>query len=66
MTPDSVSLPANENARLEEVLAYNENLRRMASSFAHDFNNLLAVIVGYSDLMLRRLRPNDPLRGSAE
>ncbi len=66
MTPESVSLPANENARLDEALADNENLRRLASSFAHDFNNLLAVIVGYSDLMLRRLRPNDPLRGSVE
>lgn len=66
MSPESASLPADEHARLDEVLADNEHLRRMASSFAHDFNNLLAVIVGYSDLMLRRLRPNDPLRGSAE
>lgn len=66
MTPESVSSPATERARLEEALADNEQLRRLASSFAHDFNNLLSVIVGYSDLMLRRLRPNDPLRGSAE
>src|SRR2546422_5256473 len=28
--------------------------------------NLLAVIAGYSELMLRRLRPNDPLRSNAE
>lgn len=66
MTPENASLPANEQTRLEEALADNENLRRMASSFAHDFNNLLAVITGYSELMLRKLRPNDPLRPSAE
>ncbi len=66
MTRESASLQTNDNARLEEALADNENLRRMASSFAHDFNNLLAVITGYSELMLRKLRPNDPLRGSAE
>lgn len=66
MTRESASLQTNEHARLEEALADNENLRRMASSFAHDFNNLLAVITGYNELMLRKLRPNDPLRGSAE
>ena len=66
MTRESASLQTNDPARLEEALADNENLRRMASSFAHDFNNLLAVITGYSELMLRKLRPNDPLRGSAE
>ncbi len=66
MTPESESLTAKERARLEETLADNENLRRVASSVAHDFNNLLAVIVGYADLMLRRLQPNDRLRKSAE
>jgi len=36
------------------------------ASFAHDFNNLLSVITGYTELMLHRLRPGDPLRASAE
>lgn len=66
MTRESASHQTSERARLEEALADNENLRRMASSFAHDFNNLLAVITGYSELMLRKLRPSDPLRGNAE
>jgi len=66
VTPESASRTAAERARLEEVLADNEQLRRLALSVAHDFNNLLSVIVGYSELMLRRLKPNDPLRVSAE
>jgi len=56
ITPESPSLLPVDN----------EHLRRIASGFAHDFNNLLAVIAGYSELMLRRLRPNDPLRSNAE
>ncbi len=66
MTPEGAPSAATERARLEEALADNEHLRRVASSFAHDFNNLLSVITGYSELMLRRMRPNDPLRSSAE
>jgi CheY-like chemotaxis protein/two-component sensor histidine kinase len=66
MSPESASSTAKERACLDEALADNEQLRRIASSFAHDFNNLLAVITGYSELMLRRMRPNDPLRASAE
>jgi len=66
MTRESASHQTTDTARLDEALADNENLRRMASSFAHDFNNLLAVITGYSELMLRKLRPDDPLRGRVE
>ena len=53
-------------ASLEQALADNATLRRHASSVAHDFNNLLAVISGYTELMLRRLRPDDPMRRNAE
>jgi CheY-like chemotaxis protein len=53
-------------ARLEEALADNATLRRHASSVAHDFNNLLAVITGYTEMMLRRLRTDDPMRRNAE
>jgi two-component system, cell cycle sensor histidine kinase and response regulator CckA len=53
-------------ARLEEALADNATLRRHASSVAHDFNNLLAVITGYTEMMLRRLRADDPMRRNAE
>src|SRR6185295_17657067 len=39
---------------------------RLAGGLAHDFNNLLTAIIGYSQLSLRRLPPEDPLRGNLE
>jgi nitrogen-specific signal transduction histidine kinase len=43
-----------------------ETLGRLASAVAHDFSNVMAVIVGYADLLLRRMDPTDPMRGSVE
>jgi PAS domain S-box-containing protein len=34
----------------------------LAGGIAHDFNNLLTAINGYSDLTLRKMSPDDPLR----
>jgi two-component system cell cycle sensor histidine kinase/response regulator CckA len=39
-----------------------EAIRRLAEGVAHDFNNLLTVIVGYSNLVLRKLDHSSPLR----
>ena len=39
-----------------------ESVGRLAGGIAHDFNNLLTVILGYSDLILRKLDSKDPLR----
>ncbi|MEQ1643782.1 MAG: PAS domain S-box protein [Pyrinomonadaceae bacterium] len=38
----------------------------MAGGIAHDFNNLLTAINGYSDLTLRKMQADDPLRPNIE
>jgi two-component system cell cycle sensor histidine kinase/response regulator CckA len=43
-----------------------ESVGRLAGGIAHDFNNMLTAINGYSDLTLRRLDENDPLRRNIE
>ncbi len=43
-----------------------EAVGRLARGIAHDFNNLLAAIVGCSDLLVARLKPDDPSRTDAE
>jgi two-component system, cell cycle sensor histidine kinase and response regulator CckA len=43
-----------------------EAVGRLAGGIAHDFNNLLTVITGYSQLTLRSLHAEDPLRDNIE
>ena len=54
---------------LEEQLLQSQKLEsvgRLAGGIAHDFNNMLTAINGYSDLVLRQLGQDDPMRGNIE
>jgi PAS domain S-box-containing protein len=43
-----------------------EGIGQLAGGMAHDFNNILTAILGYSDLTLRRLPQDNPLRRNVE
>jgi PAS domain S-box-containing protein len=43
-----------------------ESVGLLAGGIAHDFNNMLTVINGYSELALRRLKADDPMRRDLE
>jgi len=53
----------SERKKLEEQYRQSQKMEavgRLAGGIAHDFNNLMQAVLGYSNLLDRRLAPGDP------
>jgi two-component system, cell cycle sensor histidine kinase and response regulator CckA len=62
-------LDITEHKRMEERLNRAEKMEsmgRLAGGVAHDLNNVLGVLVGYSELLLKNLPEDNPLRRYAD
>jgi PAS domain S-box-containing protein len=65
----SINRDITERKLLEEQLRQSQKMEavgRLAGGIAHDFNNLLTAIIGYSQLALRVIQPDNPLRNNFE
>jgi PAS domain S-box-containing protein len=58
-----------ERKRLEEQLRHSQKMEAvglLAGGIAHDFNNILMAIIGYGEIVHRKMDERDPLRADVE
>jgi two-component system cell cycle sensor histidine kinase/response regulator CckA len=66
---DGIETDVTDRVALEEQLRHAQKLEavgQLAGGIAHDFNNILTAVIGYADLLLTRMGPNDPDRHAVE
>src|SRR5438270_12988849 len=64
-----ISRDITERRDLERQLRQSQKIEaigQLTGGIAHDFNNMLTVILGYSELMLQKLKVDDPQRSDVE
>lgn len=64
----SVSTDITESKRVEEQLRHvqkMDSIGRLAGGMAHEFNNLLQAIMGFTEILMSRLKPGDPCHQDA-
>jgi signal transduction histidine kinase len=66
VTHTAVMRPAEADERRRRQADKMEAMGRLVGGVAHDFANLLTLISGYSEIVLNRLKPGEPLRPELE
>ncbi|MCX8026441.1 MAG: PAS domain S-box protein [Thermodesulfovibrionales bacterium] len=65
----SIIFDITERKKLQKQLIQAQKLEsigRLAGGVAHDYNNMLSVIIGYAELALQKIRPDDPLKSDLQ
>ncbi len=65
----AVKRDITEQLKLEAQLAQAQKIEtvgQLVSGVAHDYNNMLSVILGYTELALIKVTPDDPLRADLQ
>jgi len=65
----AIILDLTDRQKLENQLRQAQKMEavgQLAGGIAHDFNNILTAIIGYGNLLLMKLKGDDPLRAYAD